>query len=87
MALLLWEKMNANQKISLKPPMPRQSLMSWEHQCHNVSRFELEESSEFLEPVDRFQAEENDYAALEEIKTKVHPPASNTHFAYNRVPW
>jgi hypothetical protein len=40
-----------------------------------------------LEPVDRFQVDENDYAALEEIKTKVHPPSSNTHFAYNRVPW
>ena len=85
MALLLWEKKNENQKIPVKPPDP--GNLWWAENYYNVSRFELEESSEFLEPVDRFQAEENDYAALEEIKTKVHPPASNTHFAYNRVPW
>ena len=32
--------------------------------------------------------DEDDYAALEDIKTKLYPgPPSNTHYTYDRVPW
>ena len=51
---------------------------------------ELEESSEFLEPVDRappVMVEEDAYQTLEDMKTVLHSPYSNVHFAYNRVPW
>ena len=54
-------------------------------------RYELEESSEFLQPVDSgapVLVDEDDYAALEDIKTKLYPgPPSNTHYTYDRVPW
>ena len=58
---------------------------------YNISRYELEESSEFLQPVDSgapVLVDEDDYAALEDIKTKLYPgPPSNTHYTYDRVPW
>ena len=54
-------------------------------------RYELEESSEFLQPVDSgapVLVDEDDYAALEDIKTKLYPgPPSTTHYTYDRVPW
>merc|ERR1719340_115555 len=54
-------------------------------------KYELEESSEFLQPVDSgapVLVDEDDYAALEDIKTKLYPgPPSNTHYTYDRVPW
>ena len=57
----------------------------------HIFRYELEESSEFLQPVDSgapVLVDEDDYAALEDIKTKLYPgPPSNTHYTYDRVPW
>merc|ERR1719242_1542733 len=54
-------------------------------------KYELEESSEFLQPVDSgapVLVDEDDYAALEDIKTKLYPgPPSTTHYTYDRVPW
>lgn len=57
----------------------------------------MEESSEFLEPVDTTpmrspnevedDGADDDYQTLERIKSVVHPPYSATHFSYNRVPW
>merc|ERR1719330_467373 len=61
------------------------------HQTEKTERYELEESSEFLQPIVDEKGpnimDELDYQALEEIKTKHHPPQSTTHFSYNRVPW
>ena len=59
-------------------------------------KYELEESSEFLQPVDdgpprgvgpAAMGDDPDYQALEDIKTKLHTPPSNTHVTYDRVPW
>ena len=56
-------------------------------------RFELEESSEFLQSVDGLDRrtqnilDELEYQGLEESQTRLHPPNSNIHFSYNRVPW
>ena len=59
--------------------------------CYYLLRYELEESSEFLQPVDSgapVLVDEDDYAALEDIKTKLYPgPPSTTHYTYDRVPW
>ena len=78
-------------------------------QSEKTERFELEESSEFLQSVDgiiifidrRILSEkfagldrrtqnildELEYQGLEESQTRLHPPNSNIHFSYNRVPW
>lgn len=58
--------------------------------CAFPSRFEFEESAEFLQPVDNppVLVDEDDYQALEDIKTTIYKPHSNTHFSYgNEVPW
>lgn len=54
-----------------------------------LPRYDIEESSEFLQPMDsgRVAVDEDDYQTLEDIKTTVHPPYSQTFFGYNRVPW
>merc|ERR1719189_773406 len=58
-----------------------------------TERFELEESSEFLQSVDGLDRrtqnilDELEYQGLEEAQTRLHPPNSNIHFSYNRVPW
>ena len=58
-----------------------------------TERFELEESSEFLQSVDGLDRrtqnilDELEYQGLEESQTRLHPPNSNIHFSYNRVPW
>ena len=58
-----------------------------------TERFELEESSEFLQSVDGLDRrtqnilDELEYQGLEESQTRLHPPSSNIHFSYNRVPW
>ena len=63
------------------------------HHTEKTERFELEESSEFLQSVDGLDArtqnilDELDYQGLEESQTRLHPPSSNVHFSYNRVPW
>ena len=31
--------------------------------------------------------DELEYQGLEESQTRIHPPNSNIHFSYNRVPW
>ena len=31
--------------------------------------------------------DELEYQGLEESQTRLHPPNSNIHFSYNRVPW
>ena len=59
------------------------------NQTETTEKYELEESSEFLQPVDSAPiiVDEDDYQALEDIKTKLHVPPSNTHVTYDRVPW
>merc|ERR1719357_1219517 len=64
------------------------------HQTEKTERYELEESSEFLQPTidDHDRRAQNildelDYQAMEEMQTRLHPPNSNMHFSYNRVPW
>merc|ERR1719410_166570 len=63
------------------------------HQTEKTERFELEESSEFLQSVDGLDRrtqnilDELEYQGLEESQTRLHPPSSNIHFSYNRVPW
>ena len=63
------------------------------HQTEKTERYELEESSEFLQPMDDHDRraqnilDELDYQAMEEMQTRLHPPNSNMHFSYNRVPW
>ena len=58
-----------------------------------TERFELEESSEFLQSVDGIDRrtqnilDELEYQGLEEGQTRLHQPNSNIHFSYNRVPW
>ena len=58
-----------------------------------TERFELEESSEFLQSVDGLDRrtqnilDELEYQGMEESQTRLHPPNSNIHFSYNRVPW
>ena len=80
------------------------------HHSQKTERFELEESSEFLQSVDgeikqfkMYRTKKNkylgldrrtqnildelEYQGLEESQTRLHPPNSNIHFSYNRVPW
>ena len=58
-----------------------------------TERYELEESSEFLQSVDGLDRrtqnilDELEYQGMEESQTRLHPPNSNIHFSYNRVPW
>ena len=57
-----------------------------------TEKYDLEESSEFLQPIDDrppiiVQDQEDDYQALEEVKTQYHPPNTHQFFTYNRVPW
>ena len=68
--------------------MARRGSVSTNH-TENTEKFELEESSEFLQPVDAapVMVDEDDYQALEDIKTTLHQPPSNTHVTYDRVPW
>ena len=60
------------------------------YQTEKTERFELEESSEFLQPIqDRLAPSQNildelEYQGLEETQTRLHPPTTNTHFSYNR---
>lgn len=52
--------------------------------------FTVEESSEFLKPVDSSAPVmlERDLArSLENMKTKLHPPSNAAFFTYNRVAW
>ena len=88
----------------------RRDSASTGRQSEKTERFELEESSEFLQSVDgnicnildkrilnekcagldrRTQniLDELEYQGLEESQTRLHPPNSNIHFSYNRVPW
>ncbi len=59
--------------------------------CGTAEKFELEESSEFLQPIDdgqnRVMVDEDDYQTLESIKTVLHPPNTQNFISYNRVPW
>ena len=57
-----------------------------------TEKYDLEESSEFLQSIDDrppiiVQDQEDDYQALEEVKTQYHPPNTHQFFTYNRVPW
>ena len=55
-----------------------------------TDKFDLEESSEFLQPIDDrppMMVDEDDYQALEEVKTQFHAPNTHQFFTYNRVPW
>merc|ERR1719468_602757 len=57
---------------------------------HLTEKYDLEESSEFLQPIDDrppILVDEDDYQALEEVKTQIHTPNTNNFFTYNRVPW
>lgn len=55
-----------------------------------ADKYDLEESSEFLQPIDDrppILVDEDDYQALEETKTTLHPPNTQSFLTYNRVPW
>merc|ERR1711899_245776 len=57
---------------------------------HLTEKYDLEESSEFLQPIDDrppIVVDEDDYQAMEETKTQIHPPNTQSFFTYNRVPW
>ena len=54
---------------------------------HLTEKYDLEESSEFLQPIDDrppIIVDEDDYQALEETKTQIHPPNTQSFFTYNR---
>jgi hypothetical protein len=58
-----------------------------------MERFEIEESAGFLPGHWNASLRLKWYRccrpvqALEGVKTRLHAPATNTHFSYNRVPW
>ena len=57
---------------------------------HLTEKYDLEESSEFLQPIDDrppIIVDEDDYQALEDTKTQIHQPNTQSFFTYNRVPW
>jgi myosin-15 len=75
------------QEISNRKSIERNGSTST-HLKHE--KYDLEESSEFLQPIDDrppILVDEDDYQALEEVKTQIHPPNSSNFFTYNRVPW
>ena len=54
---------------------------------HLTEKYDLEESSEFLQPIDDrppIVVDEDDYQAMEETKTQIHPPNTQSFFTYNR---
>ena len=54
---------------------------------HLTEKYDLEESSEFLQPIDDrppIIVDEDDYQALEDAKTQIHPPNTQSFFTYNR---
>ncbi len=57
----------------------------------SAEKFEIEESSEFLQPIDDQNRvmvdDEDDYQTLENIKTVLHPPNTQNFITYNKVPW
>ncbi|XP_065335143.1 unconventional myosin-XV isoform X4 [Cloeon dipterum] len=60
------------------------------HHTDKADRIEIEESSEFLQPVDSSTpvSIDREFArSLENIKTKLYSANSANHFTYNRVNW
>ncbi|KAG1658544.1 putative ATP-dependent RNA helicase DDX5 [Nymphon striatum] len=73
-----------------RPPPPIIPDRVSSRKSFNSDQIEIEESSEFLHPVDDFKSpivDSTESRTLESIKTKFYPPTSASYCSYNRVPW